>query len=113
MADPATTLGGILAAIVKTAPEWIPAILGSAISLRFIGREKPFLERLFIFVSGATIAIFAGPAIVEWQEIGSGRIQHFLIFASGVAGLAATQAAVTEIPKAVESLREKFTGSKS
>lgn len=78
----------VLEAAWTFAAKWLPAILGSAISLRFIPAESSKPHAIGTMLGGFVTAVYAGPAIAEVVSA-SARIEAGIVFACGLFGLAA------------------------
>jgi hypothetical protein len=110
MTEPTSATAGLMAAIIKTAPEWVPAVFGAAISLRFLGNTINVWQRWAAFAGGAVTAFYVGQGAAEYMHITTPKVASLMIFVSGVAGMAVMQALFTEIPAAITALRRKWIG---
>lgn len=69
-----------------TGNTYIAALAGAILGLKAV--QGPSLgERFANLISGFLMAIFLGPAIVDWLHIASPRIASGITFAVGAAGL--------------------------
>jgi len=77
---------------------WFPAFMGSLVGLRAMPGTN-FWERGFNLLGAFSIAIFIGPATVDWLSIVSQKIAAGVIFASGATGLVLFSAVLEGIKK--------------
>lgn len=79
-----------------TANTYVAAVAGAILGLRaFPGNS--FAERLSNLLFGFLLAIFVGPALVDYLHISSVRVAAGLVFALGAAGLVVFAAAIEGI----------------
>lgn len=64
-----------------------PGVIGALIALRWVPTGSSWTDRLWSFVGGCGCAVWAAPALVEWTEIGSARLEAFIGFVSGMLGM--------------------------
>jgi hypothetical protein len=100
----------LASAVIQAAHEWLPAVFGSAVSLKFLGQTSTLLQRWTSFGAGAVSAWYLGAGAAEYLAVTSPKVTSLMIFVAGVAGMAAMQALMTEIPGAVSALRRKLIG---
>jgi hypothetical protein len=100
----------VVSAVMQSAHEWLPAVLGSAVSLKFLGGTATLLQNWTSFAAGAVSAYYLGLGAAEYMQITTPKVVALMIFVSGVAGMATMYALMTEIPGAVSALRRKLIG---
>jgi hypothetical protein len=76
-----STLGALVA-------KWLPAVAGSAISLRFVPAGASRAHVISTLLGGVVAAVFAGPAVAEVVEA-TPKLEAAIVFACGLFGLAA------------------------
>src|SRR5579884_99255 len=69
-----------------TANSYVAALAGAILGLKAIPGGT-FAERLANLLFGFLLAIFVGPAVVDYLHVTSARISSGLIFALGAGGL--------------------------
>lgn len=79
---------GLWEGVGAFASKWLPAIAGSAVSLRFIPEGSGKAHVVWTLLGGFVSAVFAGPAVAEALEA-TPRIEAAIVFACGLFGLAA------------------------
>jgi len=79
-----------------TGNSYIAALAGAILGLKAIPGTSLY-ERAFNLVSGFGMAIFLGPAIIDYVHITSVRISSGVIFAVGAAGLVGFAAIIDAI----------------
>lgn len=84
-------------------PDWLahPAIaaaLGSVLGLKAIPGAS-LLEKVSNLAAGWALAVYAGPALVEYMEISSLKIAAGVIFAIGATGLVVFNAVIEAIKR--------------
>ena len=112
MAEPATTLAAILAALGKAALSYLPGAAGAAVSLKFLGAGLSRSQRLISFVAGFVCAIYVAPAVIELFNITGARVHSGIEFLVGLFGLAVCRELFAEINSAdiIGALKRKYLG---
>lgn len=64
-----------------------PGVIGAIIALRWVPTGSSWLDRLASFAGGCGCAAWAAPALVEWADIASARIDAFIGFTAGLLGM--------------------------
>lgn len=75
------------AAWIAVGSKLAPGVIGALIALRWVPTGSTWSDRLWSFVGGCGCAVWAAPALVEWTDIGSARIEAFAGFTSGMLGM--------------------------
>lgn len=78
-----------------------PGVIGAVIALRWVPTGSTWLDRLTSFAGGCGCAVWAAPALVEWSDIASTRIESFVGFTFGLLGMVV----VGELVQTVRSLQ--------
>jgi hypothetical protein len=111
LAEPTGVIASFFAAVLKLAPDWLPALLGAAVSLRWIDQTVSRFERFCIWLGGAVTAVYLGSGATEWLSLSQyPKTSALVIFVFGSCGLGLLHALRTETPSLVTALRKKFIG---
>lgn len=79
---------GVWEALTALASKWLPAVAGSAISLRFVPAGSSRAHVATTLLGGIVAAVFAGPAVAEVFEA-TPKLEAAIVFTCGLFGLAA------------------------
>jgi hypothetical protein len=112
MAEPATTITAIFAALVKAAISYLPGAAGAAVSLKFLGGELSRSQKLMSFAVGFACAVYVAPALIEMFSIEGSRVHSGIEFLVGLFGLATARELMTEINDAdiIGTLKRRYFG---
>lgn len=112
MAEPATTLTAIFAAVGKAAISYLPGAAGAAVSLKFLGGELSRSQKVVSFAVGFACAVYVAPALIELFSINGPRVHSGIEFLVGLFGLATARELFTEINEAdiIGALKRKYLG---
>jgi hypothetical protein len=83
-AEPQSIWDALSALVAK----WLPAVAGSAISLRFVPAGSSRAHVATTLLGGIVAAVFAGPAVAEVFEA-TPKLEAAIVFTCGLFGLAA------------------------
>lgn len=87
----------------------LPAIVGSAISLRLSAENASYWSRLFSFLFGVALAHFVGGAIVDSFGINKDTmVDEAVILASGIFGMTTATELTKQIPEIAKGLTERI-----
>lgn len=113
MAEPVSTFGAIVTAIIKYALAFLPGAAGAAVSLKFLGNGLSVSQKLVSFLTGFACAIFIAPALIEFFEIGGSRVHSGVEFLVGLFALATCRELFTEINSAdiIGALKRRYLGA--
>ncbi len=75
------------AAWAAIASKLAPGVIGAIIALRWVPAGSSWADRLTSFAGGCGCAVWAAPALVEWTDIGSARIEAAIGFTTGLLGM--------------------------
>lgn len=64
-----------------------PGLVGALVALRWVPAGATWADRAGAFVGGCACAFYGSPAIVEWVDIGSPRIEASIAFVTGLLGM--------------------------
>jgi hypothetical protein len=79
---------GVLEATGAFIAKWLPAIAGSALSLRFVPAGSSRWHAGGALIGGFVAAVYAGPAIAE-VVTATAKVEAAIVFTCGLFGLAA------------------------
>lgn len=115
MTEPITTATALLATLAKTAIEYLPGAAGAALSLKFLGGELGFSQKLTSFAVGFTCAVYVVPAAIDLFGIQGERIHAGIQFLVGLFALATCRELFVEINNAdlIGSLKRRFLGDRA
>ena len=113
MTEPVSTTAAILAALLKTAVEYLPGAAGAALSLKFLGGALGIGQKLTSFAVGLTCAVYLAPAAIELCGIQGERVHAGIQFLVGLFALATCRELFVEINSAdlIGSLKRRFLGA--
>ena len=72
---------------VAVALKLAPGFIGALVALRWVPAGSTWSDRLGAFVGGCACAFWGSPAIVEWVDVGSARIEASIAFVTGLLGM--------------------------
>jgi hypothetical protein len=113
MTEPISTTAALVAAGMKSAMVYLPGAAGAAISLKFLGHELGFWQRVTAFSIGLTCAAFVAPAAIEYLDIKGDRVHAGIQFLVGLFALAVCRELFVEINSAdlIGSIKRRIFGS--
>lgn len=87
----------------------LPAIIGSAISLRLSTEQSSFSNRLFSFTVGVALAHFVGGAIVDSFNIDRlTLVDDAIVLSAGIFGMAAATEITKQLPEIIKGISERI-----
>jgi hypothetical protein len=112
MTEPVSTFLALLAALGKFIIANLPGAIGSAISLKFLGKDLSISQKLTSFATGCACAVYAAPAIIELCHIPGEHIGGLLQLVIGIFSLAVVRELFVEINNAdlIGALKRRFLG---
>lgn len=87
----------------------LPAIVGSAISLRMAAENSTFLGRMFSFTVGVALAHYVGGAIVDTFTIDRlSMVDEAIVLASGIFGMSTASEITKQLPEIIKGFSERL-----
>ncbi|WP_025918220.1 hypothetical protein [Herminiimonas sp. CN] len=112
MAEPISTAAALFSAIIKAALAYLPGAAGAAVSLRFLGEDLSFSQKIISFAIGFACAVYIAPALIDLFSIGGQRVHSGVEFLVGLFALATCRELFAEINSAdlIGALKRRYLG---